>query len=73
LNNISEDGAGIRGGPSLPSGTRATLHLDGVGFALPCTARGSEDDTLRLSFDLDEATSAKFRPIVERLAQSRAA
>jgi methyl-accepting chemotaxis protein len=73
LRDISEAGASVRGGPSLHPGTRATLDVDGAGFAVPCTVRGSDDDTLRLSFELDAATTARFRPIVERLGQSRAA
>jgi methyl-accepting chemotaxis protein len=73
VSDISEGGASVRGGPSPPLGTRATLHIDGVSVGLPCTVRGSEDDLLRLSFELDEATTAKFRPFVERLAQGRAA
>jgi methyl-accepting chemotaxis protein len=33
--DISEGGASLHGGPSLPLDTRGALHLDSVGFALP--------------------------------------
>jgi methyl-accepting chemotaxis protein len=71
--NISEGGVAVHGGPSLPPGTRMALHLDNVNFALPCTVSSSDQDMLHLTFELDDATVAKFRPILERLAASRAA
>jgi hypothetical protein len=71
--DISEDGAGVCGGPSSPVGTRGMLHLASVGIALPFSVRSSDKDMLHLIFDLDEATSAKFRAIVERLDRNRAA
>jgi hypothetical protein len=49
------------------------LHLGSVGIALPFSVRSSDKDMLHLIFDLDEATSAKFRAIVERLDRNRAA
>jgi methyl-accepting chemotaxis protein len=71
--DISEGGASLRGGPSLPLDTRGALHLDGVGFALPFNVRSREGSTLRVKFELDEATVMKFRPVVEKLADTRAA
>jgi methyl-accepting chemotaxis protein len=73
ITNISEGGAAVRGGPSLSAGTRGTLHLDSLGSALSFTVRSSQDDTLRVTFELDAAAATKFRPLLERLAQSRAA
>jgi methyl-accepting chemotaxis protein len=72
INDISEAGARIEGGPSLHKGTRGTLHLDNGAFALPFTVRGSEDG-LHLEFELDEATTARLRSNIERLAHSHAA
>jgi methyl-accepting chemotaxis protein len=73
VTDLSGGGASVRGGPSLHLGARAALHLDGVGFELSCTVRNCENETLNLAFELDEATAARFRPIVERLALRRAA
>jgi len=73
VTDISEGGASVRGGPSLHPGTHGALHLDGVGFALPCSVHSSEDDTLHLVFELDETARAKFQPILELFARSRAA
>lgn len=71
--DTSEGGAQIRGSPSLPGGTRVALELDGAGFALPCIVRGDSEDSMRLQFELDDATVATFRPFLERLTLSRAA
>ena len=73
LSDISERGAAVRGGPKLTPGTRVMLQADAVGVALPCTVQGSDDGVLRLSFGLDAATTARVRPILEGLGQSRAA
>jgi methyl-accepting chemotaxis protein len=70
---ISEGGAAIRGAPSLPSGTHATVRLDSNGLALPCTVRTSEDNALFVMFELDAATKAQFKRTLERLAGRPAA
>jgi hypothetical protein len=71
--DISKFGAGVCGGPSLPAGTRGTLHLESAGFALPFAVRDCQDDSLHLMFELDATTSARLGPIIERLVQNRAA
>ena len=71
VTDISEGGANVREGSSLPPGTRGTLHIDGIGFALPSVVRSSEGDTLHLIFELDEGTANKFRPALERLTLGR--
>jgi methyl-accepting chemotaxis protein len=73
VTDISERGAGVCGGPLLPVGTRGVLHIDEVGFALPCAVRASEDDILHMMFEFDEVLAVRFRPFVERFAQKRAA
>ena len=73
VTDISEGGASIRDGPSLPAGTRAELALDGIGFMLPCVIRAGSDDSLHLMFELDATTRVKFQPVLERPAQRRAA
>ena len=42
-------------------------------FALPCSVLNSEDDILRVTFMLDEATAAKLGATLERFAHDRAA
>jgi methyl-accepting chemotaxis protein len=71
--DLSERGAHIRGGPWLPPGTRGTVTIDGVGFALPFNVRAAEGDGLHVAFELDEATAGKFRSMPERLAKRKAA
>ena len=57
----------------MQTGTRGTLQLDGAGFVLPFTVRDSDANVLHLVFQLDDATAAKFEPVLELLAFSRAA
>ena len=73
--DISEDGApAYVAGHRRRWGTSRMLHLGSVGIALRTfSVRSSDKDMLHLIFDLDEATSAKFRAIVERLDRNRAA
>jgi methyl-accepting chemotaxis protein len=71
--DLSQHGAFILDGPSAPTGTRGTLTIDSVGFALPFSVRSVEDNGLHLEFELDEATAAKFRPIPERLSRNEKA
>ena len=40
---------------------------------LGCYVRSREGSTLRVKFELDEATVMKLRPVVEKLAYTRAA
>jgi methyl-accepting chemotaxis protein len=71
--DLSERGAAVRGAPSMAPGARAVLRVDAIGLPLPCVVRGSDDDTLHVTFELDEAGAAKVRAVVERLGQRRAA
>jgi methyl-accepting chemotaxis protein len=73
LDNLSEGGAHVVGGPTLPIGSRGTLSVDGVGFSLPFTVRSSDGGSLGLALALDEATAASFSGVPERLARRRAA
>jgi methyl-accepting chemotaxis protein len=71
--DLSDHGAFVRDAPSVPIGTRGTLKINGVDFALPFHVRAVEDSGLRLEFELDEATAAKFQSVPERLAIPSAA
>jgi methyl-accepting chemotaxis protein len=71
--DISEGGARVHGAPAIERGTRGTLSLDGVGFPLPFIAQDDASGGLRLTFDLDTATAAKFRGLPARLVSRRAA
>jgi methyl-accepting chemotaxis protein len=73
VTDISAGGASVSGGPSLSVGTRGTLQLENVGFGLPCTVRSNADGLLHLMFELDESAMARFKPILARFAQKRAA
>jgi len=71
--DLSEHGAYVRGARSVVAGSRGTLTMDEVDFALPFNVRAADDEGLHLAFELDEAAAAKFRPNLARLAARRAA
>ena len=71
--DLSEHGAYIRNTPSVPIGTRGTLTIEGVDFSLSFNVGLIEDDGLHLALELDEATAAKFKRVLDRLATKRAA
>ena len=73
LVNLSEGGAWVSGGPTLPRGSQGQLGLDGFGTPLPFVVQACNDDGLRLAFELDAATEAAFRGVPERLAARPAA
>ena len=74
VTDISEGGAAVTGsGLTLPSGARAELRIDSLGFMVPCTVINSADETVRVTFQLDERTKVRLRPIVEGYARHRAA
>jgi hypothetical protein len=73
VTNISEGGAAIRGAPSVPIGSRTALQIDALGYAVPCVVRGSDDDTLRVAFELDATGAAMVQQILGRLGSRRAA
>jgi methyl-accepting chemotaxis protein len=71
--DLSEHGAYIRNAPLVPAGTRGTVIIDGVGFGLQFHVTSADNDGLHLTFELDDATAAKFQQFPERLAVRRAA
>jgi methyl-accepting chemotaxis protein len=70
LTDLSEGGAHVSGAPEFDKGVGGTLSIDGVGYPLPFSV---QEDPFRLSFDLDNATAARFRGDLERLVARRAA
>jgi methyl-accepting chemotaxis protein len=73
LVDLSEGGARLVGGPTLQTGTRGMLRLDGFPNPLGFSVIGTDGDALRLGFALDEATATAFHGVPERLAQQHAA
>jgi methyl-accepting chemotaxis protein len=73
VTDMSMHGAYIRSGSIVPVGTRGTLTADSIGFPLQFTVRATENDGLRLMFELDVATAARLAPNLERLSVRRAA
>jgi methyl-accepting chemotaxis protein len=71
--DLSDAGARLNSAPSLTSGTRGTLTMDGVGFPLAFVARASQGQSMNVSFSLDAATAASFSGMAERLLPRRAA
>jgi len=73
VSDLSDAGARLNSVPSLASGTRGTLTIDGVGFPLAFAVRASEGQSMNVSFALDTATAASFSGVAERLMSRRAA
>jgi methyl-accepting chemotaxis protein len=73
VDNLSDGGAHVTGGPTLPTGTRGMLSVDGVGVPLPFTVVDGEGGSLRVSFSLDATAAAAFHGTPARLAGRRAA
>jgi methyl-accepting chemotaxis protein len=73
LVDISEGGASLRTDSEVASGSTGTLQVDGSGTALPFSVHRSGNGFLHLRFRLDEAATAAFRSVLERLAVRRAA
>jgi len=71
--DVSEGGANIPDGPTLPQGARGTLSLDGVGCPIPCNVLGNRGGALRLVFELDTPARAALLPFLDRLSLTRAA
>jgi methyl-accepting chemotaxis protein len=71
--DLSEGGASILDGPALSPGSRGTLDVDRVGVPLPFVVRGMEGEMLRLTFDLDAATTTRLAEKLEQLAVRPAA
>jgi methyl-accepting chemotaxis protein len=73
VTDISEGGACLRDAPALHRGARGILDIDGVRLPLPFIVRAADDEGLHVSFELDAATAAVFRPMIQRLAAQSAA
>jgi hypothetical protein len=73
LSDISEAGACVRGGPSLPVGTSGTLGLDGVGFPVPFSVVACAEGDLHVKFTPDSASSGSLAAAVQGLIQRRPA
>ncbi len=73
LDDLSEHGACVRGQETVPVGTRGTLTLLKLNVALPFSVRAVDAGILHLAFELDSATAAKLRAIVDNLALKSAA
>jgi methyl-accepting chemotaxis protein len=73
LTDLSEGGARALGAPTLQAGVRGMLRLDGIAYELPFSVHGTDGNTVRLVFALDDATASKFRGVPERLGRQRAA
>ncbi len=71
--DLSVRGGCVRGGPMVPIGTRGSLMMERVDCPLPFSVRSVESDALHVEFELDEATTEKFRAIPERLSTRHAA
>jgi len=73
INDLSEHGGQVVGGPTVPEGTRGSLTVTGFDMPLPFNVRAAADGQLHVLFELDAATAAKFRSMPERLTVQRAA
>jgi methyl-accepting chemotaxis protein len=71
--DLSERGASISDGPTVPVGTRGTLTMGSADLALPFIVRAVDGAALHVAFELDEATAARFRSMPERLMRRIAA
>ena len=71
--DLSVRGGCVRGGPMVPIGMRGSLMMERVDCPLPFSVRSVESDALHVEFELDEATTEKFRAIPERLSTRHAA
>ncbi len=59
--------------PTLPTGARGLLRLDGVPAALPCVVLATDTAGLHLSFDHDAAAAEVLRGLVAELEMRQAA
>jgi hypothetical protein len=71
--NLSVHGAFVRGGPHASVGAKGALTIDGLDLALPFSVRATENDTLHLAFELNEASAARVRSVIDRAPVRRAA
>src|SRR5437870_5631551 len=68
VEDLSEGGARVVGGPVLSIGARGSVTVDGMGFPLPFIVRGMGGGKLHLGFDVDAETRVKLASIVPRHA-----
>jgi methyl-accepting chemotaxis protein len=71
--DLSDTGAQLHGTPPLQAGCRGVLAVEGVGFPLPFVVKQSDEDSLHVAFELDEAAAAEFGGMPARLARRLAA
>ncbi|MEJ0019094.1 MAG: cache domain-containing protein [Acetobacteraceae bacterium] len=74
LVDISLGGAAIHNAPAAQQGMRGTLDAGAIGFPLRFTVRtvDARGDT-HVIFELDEATTGRLAPVIEKLARKSAA
>lgn len=73
VTDLSDTGAQVAGGPSMPVGGHGVLTIEGIPLQLPFAVRHSDGDVLNLAFDLDTVTASAFAGIPAGLASQRAA
>jgi methyl-accepting chemotaxis protein len=73
INDLSEGGAHLIAAPPLPVGTRGTLQADSVDMTLAFRVIRSHEDSLHVSFDLDEPGRRAVKALIEKIAPKRAA
>jgi methyl-accepting chemotaxis protein len=71
--DLSAGGATVLGGLDLPVGCAGTIAVEGSAFPVPFTVRACAQGRLHVAFASDSAATAAFEPILERVAQRRAA
>ncbi len=73
LVNLSAGGARVENGPALGAGTRGTLSVDGLAFALPFSVRAADGGRLSLAFDLDAGQAERLTSFAGRASARVAA
>jgi methyl-accepting chemotaxis protein len=71
--NLSVHGAFVRNAPPAPVGAKGTLTMHGLGLALSFSVRATENDTMHLAFELDEASAARVQSLIGQVPGRRAA
>jgi methyl-accepting chemotaxis protein len=71
--DLSEGGARLAPGPTLPAGARGTLNIDGFDGTLPFDVQASDAEATHLAFELDATTAAAFHRALDRLTARPAA
>jgi hypothetical protein len=71
--NISEGGASLHAGTTLPIGAKGAFTLDGTDITLPFFVRHAKDGVLGVAFELDAAATATLQSVLARLGARLAA